>query len=208
MKGGQMYKKIFSVFVFLLAVSMSFAFSVGAQGASVGVGNENGNVGAQEQNRVQVQDGEYTNQAGEMIRVRTEANNRIKLEAGGVSAECECNMTQEKIQNKTKLYAKLSNGRNAEIKIMPDTASETALARLRLKVCSEENNCTIELKEVGRNEEDKQLAYELKTQRKARVFGIITAKMQVKAQINAENGEVVKVQKPWWAFLASEPAEE
>jgi len=208
MKGGQMYKKIFSIFVFLLLLSMSFAFSVSAQSANAGLGSNNGNVETQAQNRTRVEDGEHINSAGELVRVRTEAANRYRLEAGGISAECTCNMTQEKVQNKTKLYAGLSNGKNAEIKIMPDTASETALARLRLKVCSEENNCTIELKEVGKNEEDKQLAYELKTQRKARVFGLIAAKMQVKAQISAENGEVLKVDKPWWAFIASEPAEE
>ncbi len=204
-----MYKKIFSMFVFLLLISMSFAFSISAQNANAnaGLGSGNGNVEAQVQNKTRVEDGEHINQAGEMVRVRTEANNRIKLEAGGVSAECECNMTQEQVQNKTKLYAGLSNGKNAEIKVMPNTASETALARLRLKVCSEENNCSIQLKEVGSGEQVK-LAYELKTQRKARVFGLIAAKMQVKAQVSAENGEVLRVKKPWWAFLASEPAEE
>ena len=31
---------------------------------------------------------------------------------------------------------------------MPNTASETALNRLKLKNCNEENNCNIELKEV------------------------------------------------------------
>jgi len=33
------------------------------------------------------------------------------------------------------------------IKIMPDVASEAALSRLRLRVCNETNNCTIELKD-------------------------------------------------------------
>ena len=116
-------------------------------------------------------------------------------------------MTQEQTQTGTKLQVKLSNGKNAEVKVMPDTASEKALEQLRMKVCSEENNCTIELKEVG-SKEQTQLAYELKTQRKAKVFGLIAAKMQVKAQVSAENGELIRVDKPWWAFIASEPAEE
>jgi len=116
-------------------------------------------------------------------------------------------MKQETVQNKTKLSATLSNGKNAEIKVMPNTASEKALERVRLKVCSEENECKIELKETGSGEQTK-LAYELKTQRQSKVFGLFKAKMQVQVQVNAENGEVIKVKKPWWAFLASEPAEE
>jgi hypothetical protein len=31
--------------------------------------------------------------------------------------------------------------------------------------------------------------------------------MQVRAQVDAENGEVIRTNKPWWAFLASEPEE-
>jgi len=32
--------------------------------------------------------------------------------------------------------------------------------------------------------------------------------MNVEAQVDAETGEIIRVKKPWWAFLASEPAEE
>jgi hypothetical protein len=31
--------------------------------------------------------------------------------------------------------------------------------------------------------------------------------MDVQAQVDAETGELLKVKKPWWAFLASEPQE-
>ena len=86
---------------------------------------------------------------------------------------------------------------------MPDTASETAISRLRLNVCSEENNCQIELKEVGKGEQA-QLAYEVQDERHARLFGLFQTKMQIKAQVSAENGEVIQTKKPWWAFLASE----
>ena|SRR3989344_415240 len=47
------------------------------------------------------------------------------------------------------LRARLSNGRIAEIKIMPSRASAIAIARLNMNACSEENNCTIVLKETG-----------------------------------------------------------
>lgn len=161
----------------------------------------------EEQNRERVQDGEHMGEGGQKFMVQTQSNNRIMLESNGIKAECDCNMTQEKDQNKTKLKVQLSNGKNAEIKIMPDTASERALERLRLKVCTTENNCTIQLKEVGKGEQT-QLAYELQTQRKAKFLGLFGSKMQVKAEISTENGEVINVDKPWWAFLASEPSEE
>ena len=200
-----------SLFIGIFLIGLVFA-AQGEQG--IGQGGETGtqnidaiNQQTQDQNRIQVQDGTHEGEGGQMLKIQTQANNRIKLEVGGVSAECDCEMKQEKVQNKTKLSATLSNGKNAEIKIMPDTASEKALAKLRLKVCSEENECQIELKETGSGEQTK-LAYELKTQRQSKVFGLFKAKMQVQAQINAENGEVIKVKKPWWAFLASEPAEE
>ena len=209
-----MYKKFFSIFVFLIVMSACFVLAAqgdgqgngndDASGDGTGTGNEDAiNQQTQNQNRIQVQDGTHEGEGGQMLKIQTQANNRIKLEVGGVSAECDCEMKQETVQNKTKLSATLSNGKNAEIKVMPNTASEKALERVRLKVCSEENECKIELKETGSGEQTK-LAYELKTQRQSKVFGLFKAKMQVQVQVNAENGEVIKVKKPWWAFLASE----
>ena len=205
-----MYKKIFSVFVFLLVISISFAMAV--PGDSLGDGTQSQNLDAvnqqtQSQTRVRVQNGTHLGEGGQMLKIQTQENNKIKLEVGGVSADCDFEMKQEKVQNKTKLYAELSNGKNAEIKVMPDAASEKALERLRLKVCSEENECQIELKEVGSGEKA-QLAYELKIQRQSKVFGLFRARMQVQAQVDSETGEIIRVKKPWWAFLASEPAEE
>lgn len=150
--------------------------------------------------------GNYTGEGGQQIQIKEMANNRFQLKINGVDVDCDGNLTQEQVQNKTKLKMKLSNGRNAEIKIMPDTASETALQRLRLKVCSVENNCTIELKEVGKGNET-QPAYEIQAQRHARLLGMFRLKMQTKAQISAETGELIRVKKPWWAFLATEPEE-
>ena len=154
---------------------------------------------------IAVKDGSYTGEGGQQVMIQKQLNNQMQLRVNNVSADCGLNLTQQQIQNKTKLETKLSNGRNAEIKIMPDTASETALQRLRLKNCDED--CTIELKEVGSGNQVK-AAYEVKTQRQSKVFGLFRARMNVQAQIDAETGEVIRVNKPWWAFLATEPAEE
>jgi hypothetical protein len=153
--------------------------------------------------RQMIQSGNYVNSDGNSMQIQNE--NGIKLKVGNVEAGSTLNIVQEMVQNRTKLNAQLSNGRNAEIKIMPDTASETAIARLRLKNCNETNNCTIQLKEVGQGNQTK-LAYEVKAQKKARILGLFQARMEVQAQINAENGETIQTKKPWWAFLASEEA--
>ena len=154
--------------------------------------------------RITARSGDYINSIGQKIRLETQANNQCRLEANGISANCAMNLTQEQFQNGTRLYASLSNGRNAEIKIMPSTASETALQRLRLKNCSE--NCQIELKETGTGNQSR-LTYEIKAQKQSKILGLFRAKMQVQAQVNAETGELIKITKPWWAFLATETDE-
>lgn len=123
-----------------------------------------------------------------------------------IETENETELEGNQTRNRTRLRAKLSDGSKKEVKIMPDTASERALERLRLKVCNESNNCTIVLKEVpvGSN---KTVAYELQVQRHMRILALFRAKAQVKAQVSAENGEIIGVKKPWWAFLATEPEE-
>jgi hypothetical protein len=174
-------------------------------------GNQtNGGKGLGQIIRNRVKAGVYTSPTGEQIRVRELAQNRLLLyfDEESVEAETELEIEEETENNKTKLKAKLSNGRKAEIKIMPGVAAEKALERLRLKVCNLGNNCSIELKEVGSvRGEDSQLAYEVQAERHSRILAMFKAKMLVKAQIDAETGELIRVKKPWWAFLATEPEE-
>ncbi|PIN71484.1 hypothetical protein COT60_01045 [Candidatus Pacearchaeota archaeon CG09_land_8_20_14_0_10_30_9] len=85
---------------------------------------------------------------------------------------------------------------------MPSVASEIALNRLRLKVCSEENNCTITLKEVGEGNETK-VVYELKVEKQSKILWLFKKQMQVNVQVDAKNGDIIKIERPWWAFLAS-----
>ncbi len=99
--------------------------------------------------------------------------------------------------NKSALKATLSNGRKAEIKIMPETASARAIERLG------QLNFSIQLKEVGKNSTDTTAAYELQAERHYKILGLFQAKAQVKADVDAETGEVIQVKKPWWAFLAT-----
>lgn len=131
---------------------------------------------------------------------------RIRINQSQIQAKGLMNLSIEKNESDVNLVANLSNGRRALIKVMPETASETALARLRMKVCAEQNNCTIELKEVGSGEKVKAI-YEVNAEKQAKLLGIFATKMKVKAQVDSENGQVIQSKKPWWVFLAVETAE-
>ena len=204
--------------IYLIVLALALAFSLVMAGGQQGGSNESGagqalevntelstqNQGgeSQLQNQVQVQTGTYMNQAGQQMQVQAGEGNEVKIQSGNVEAKTTMTMTQEQTQNRTRLQVKLSNGMNAEVKVMPDTASETALAKLGAKC---ESTCTIELKEVGTGNQVK-AAYEIKTQKQAKVLGLFQAKMQVQAQVDVESGEVIKTKKSWWAFLATETA--
>lgn len=153
-----------------------------------------------------VKAGDYITEEGKKIKIQEREDKRFRIHAGNFSADCECNLTHENVKGKTRLHARLSNGEDREIKIMPDVASQRAIKRLRLKKCGEENNCSIELKEVGKGNATR-IGYEVRAQKQARIFGLFKTKMQVKAQVSSEDGEVIRTEKPWWAFLASEEDE-
>jgi hypothetical protein len=143
---------------------------------------------------------------------------RFRLRDTNISFEEFKERIREKFGNKSdidnrseirdELRVKLSNGRKANLKILPIVARERALERLRLKVCNEDNECEIELKEVGEGEGNKtRVAYELQIQRHHKLLGLFRIKARNRVRVDAETGEVIHVKKPWWAFLASEEDE-
>jgi len=99
--------------------------------------------------------------------------------------------------NKCMGIKKMSNGRNAEIKIMPETASEKAIERLG------QLGFNVTMKEVG-NGSNSKLVYEFDAEKHYRVLGFLKRSVKFSAQVNAETGDVVNVtgRKPWWRFIA------
>lgn len=212
-----MNKLFMYFFVFLLAVSFVFAAAgdtVTTTGANLEAGtnapedsgalesgNENAN-GSQEGNLIATQ----TQNKGEASQLQVQTNSEfgstIRSQDGKSEAKTEMKMSQGE---DGKTYAQLSNGMNAEVKVMPDTASEKALEVLGAKC--EETGCEIELKEVGKKNETK-AAYEVKAQKQVKVLGFIKAQMRTQAQVDAGTGEVVKTRNAWWGFLAKKNLEE
>lgn len=122
-----------------------------------------------------------------------------KVEIKGFGSTISTDIAALRAGTKTSVSVSLSNGKNAEVKVLPETASIKALQNMQAKC--EEGTCTVELKEVGSGNDIK-VQYEVKTQKKAKIFGIFGTTMQVSAEVDAETG-TVKTHGPWWSFLAT-----
>lgn len=102
--------------------------------------------------------------------------------------------------DETRFRYKLSDGREKELKVMPDAASEKVVEELRLEDCSDENNCEIVLKEVD-EKDDVSAVYEISAEKEGWFLGLFKVRTQVVGQVDVDSGEVVKIDKPWWSFL-------
>lgn len=131
------------------------------------------------------------------------SGNIITITVDGKEADTNLTIESEADDNnKTKIKAVLSDRTKKEIKIMPDTASEKAIAKLvELGFIIELYNDIIELKEVGKGD-DAKVVYELTGNKEGKFLGIFKIIAKVQTQVDAEDGKV-KVIKPWWSFLAT-----
>jgi hypothetical protein len=154
----------------------------------------------------EIRSGEYITSFGHLLNVRELAYNLKELRVNGVSAETSLNISaQGNSERRAIIRTKLQNGTEREIKIMPDVASKQALAILGVKVCSAENNCTIQLKSVGTGNNER-IIYTVQLERNSKLFGLISKKMHVSVDVDAETGKST-THKPWWAFMATEQVE-
>ena len=139
---------------------------------------------------------------GKNITFEKGEKDEIKLRIKNFTAKTTLNITEEIDENNNTILVFQHGNKTREIKIMPDTASERALERLKIKVCNESNNCTIELKDVPAKKTSK-LVYELRAEKKAKILGLFNKKLIVTSQVDAETGDTI-VKTPWWSFLAKQ----
>jgi len=118
----------------------------------------------------------------------------IKEDACNCPQDCG-NCPENTTNEDNKCMFLLSNGRKAEVKIMPETASQTAIAKLG------DLGFNVELKEIGKGDNAKP-TYELTGKKQGKFLGIFKIMASEKVQVDAETGDT-KVIKPWWSFLAS-----
>ncbi len=145
---------------------------------------------------------EFFTKSGILIKLKSiiendGANIKIKreIEIGGEKIESGMEMMEKFEGEEVKLKAKLSNGNEQEIKIMPDRASEIAIEQLKSK------NFNVELKEVG-EENNLKAVYIAKVDENGRLLGLFKVRLKSEAQINSETGEILDLKKQWWNFLA------
>ena len=151
--------------------------------------------------KLREQDGEW--RVGNQTVMINLSDQQKEIIAEGINARTGLNLTAGDIGNGTlgqDLRAILSNGRFADIRVMPNVAAKVALERLQARCYG---NCSVELKQVGSGNETK-AAYVLQTEKRARLLGFIPVFMNVQAQVDSTDGVVLSVNKPWWSFLASE----
>ncbi|MBW3004177.1 hypothetical protein KY337_06490 [Candidatus Woesearchaeota archaeon] len=149
---------------------------------------------------VKKQETEHTyideNQNTIKVTVRTETKERNgeifqKIKVRGVEAVSDLELESENGKFKTKL----SNGNYKEIKVMPNTASETALEKLKTN-----KGLNIQLKEVGQGN-DLSVVYDIEGNRTVKFLGLFKVRTQLNARINAETGEITEFETPWWYFF-------
>lgn len=125
---------------------------------------------------------------------------RIKYEFKGkeLEVETEEGIDLEEDTNGTeyRLRARFM-GNVTDIKIMPDTASEIALERLRAL-----NISNISLKEIH-HKNIPRIVYNIETNKHGRFLGVFKLSLKFNAEVDPETGEVIGINKPWWAFLVS-----
>ena len=118
------------------------------------------------------------------VSIEKVSENTTLIKTGNISAVTTQNVTIEE----DKLYMETSAGKK-QIKVLPEEAVSKA---------TEINIVT------GREliEENGKPVYSIKGTKKVRILLIIPASMEIETKVNAENGEVISVNKPWWSLFA------
>ncbi len=125
------------------------------------------------------------NMGGEKrLRVMVEGNTAV-IEANGVKVR---SMVRVRVEGNMLVSARSGK----PIRVDPVKAVQEVKSRVRA-----ENVMDVELVDNGNGP-----VYVVKAEKPARLFGIIPVSVTVDAEVNAESGSVVAVQRPWWAIFA------
>jgi len=84
------------------------------------------------------------------------------------------------------------NGKEKRIKMLPDQVKE----KIREKIARQLENENIQLNEDG--------TYQYEGKERARLFAFIPVKVMVRAELDPETGEVIRLRKTWWAVFTRE----
>ncbi|MBA7681588.1 hypothetical protein ES703_89928 [subsurface metagenome] len=201
-------KKIF-IFIALTLFLTSFIFAQASQIQAVSGVLTQAQIQEinQTQNRIRIQaqeDGcpENCTCTGSVVKCALEKGGRNMTVTAGQSgniiiqvknANASTSVTLYKSEGK--VYGVFKDNETKEVRVMPDMVKD----KVRERVARELENQTIELDEDG--------VYQFRARKRARLFGFIRVRVKVRAEINSETGELVKIRNSWWAFLARDEGE-
>ena len=131
---------------------------------------------------------ELENGAREMTITAGNSGNEI-IQVKGVNSSTTVNLYKS---DEGRMYILNKGNKTKKINLLPNQVHERIAERLSREL----ENETIELDENG--------TYNYQAKNIVKLFALFTVKMKVKAKIDAESGNVTKIAKPWWSFLAVE----
>ena len=140
--------------------------------------------------------------------VEKDGKRKIKIE-GENEAEDEDNDIETELEldddfegNQSDLEATTSDGERHRIRVLPDEARQIIMERLKAL-----NITNITLEEI-KHKNIPQAVYQIETNKHGRFLGIFKFAMKIEGQVDPETGEVLDVNKPWWAILVAEQDED
>ena len=101
------------------------------------------------------------------------------------------NVLEETVNIPTPSITDASNTQTEGDKLRDDKVSDKDAVRIE----SNENE------RVEANMEEKSI-YKVTDKKEVKLFGIFKKKMTIESEVNGATGEVLKVKKPWWSFIA------
>lgn len=127
----------------------------------------------------------------------------FRADDNGIEARSELEIRKnESADGRIVVKVKTKDGKEKEIKVLPDRASEIAKARLKAKF----GNNSLEIREIVHNNLPR-VVYHLEGNSSGKFLGIFKTNMNVNTEVDAETGEVVVVNRPWWSFMVKQDAE-
>lgn len=141
-----------------------------------------------------------------IIKVKSECETEDGVEKCDVENENEnefhsdLNVSTE-FENDSHLEATTSDGEKHKLKVLPDEARRIIMEKLKAL-----NITNITLEEV-KHKNIPGVVYQMETNKHGRFLGVFKLAMKVDSQVDPTTGEVLNVNKPWWAIFVVEQNE-
>ncbi len=158
----------------------------------------------QERKRIRIQEGECAENCtctsstvkcelengGRIMTITAGRSGNIIVQVKGINAST----TVTLYKSEGKVYGEFRN-KTKEVRVMPDMARSRVRKEIERQLEEEE----IELGEDA--------IYTYKAKKRVKLLGFIRTRVRVRAEINSETGELIKIRHSWWTFLTSDDSE-